>query len=173
MLEALGLTVSQVLIAFLSFVVGFFTRSFTYTAKERADVNQVKFSNARDLAALQHQRFDELMAIFSTYALRVGKPTMMEFAAISRAAQNFLYQQQLIADAILSGRVDTVSRDSTLLPNIIETAERVIPKIYETLQEIAEENGIAYPVEFRRENYENIYAVVEKFGGAIRRGGND
>ncbi|MGA9580941.1 MAG: hypothetical protein WBR13_03095 [Allosphingosinicella sp.] len=158
------LTVLQIGTAVLSFLAGFLVRGFTYTAKERADVQQRNFVNARELAGLQQDRFNELSVALEAYAAEKGKPTVKDFAAISRAAQNYLYQQQITADAILSDKVDAVSRDNTLMPRLIDTAEKTIPKLYVTLHDIAKANDLIYPIEFKRENYESIYAAVEKFG---------
>jgi hypothetical protein len=171
MLESIlaQITTGQVAIAFVSFMAGFLVRTFVFTAKERADYRQDNFVNAKEFAAAQQTAFNDLMIAFETYATTDGKPTVKEFAAISRAAQNYLYQQQLTADAILSGKVDPVSRDNTLMPKLIETTERVIPRIYETLHKIAQRNSLDYPIEFKRENYESIYAAVEKYGSAVRR----
>jgi hypothetical protein len=160
---------AQVALACASFGVGYFVRSYTLSAKERSDVNQVAFVNAKELASLQNQRFNELMETFAEYAGASDKPTVKEFAALNRVAQDYLYQQQLTADAILSGKVDKVTRDNTLMPKLVETAERIIPKVYATLHDIADQNGIDYPIDFKRENYESIYSAVEKYGRLDRR----
>lgn len=131
---------------------------------ERANLGQLKSQRAADLANLQNERTVELLTALAEYSQRSGRPTLSEFLTISAAANKFLYQQKVVADAVLADRVDATSRDNTLVPSLIETAERLIPKIYETLKEIAEKNNLPYPDDFKRENYEGIYSAVERCG---------
>lgn len=152
----------------VTFIAGILTRHFTMSKAERHNDANVKFNLAKDLAKSSNEASAALLNAFAKYADNSGKPTVSEFVEISGAARTFLYQQKLIADAILSGRVDPVSRDETLIAELTDTAERTIPQVYDTLRDIAERNDLPYPSQFRRENYGSIYAAVEKYGRGTR-----
>ncbi|MGY2847710.1 hypothetical protein ACVIWU_002412 [Bradyrhizobium sp. USDA 4509] len=64
----------------------------------------------------------------------------------------------------MADQVDRQSRDMTLVPRIVEAVNANLPSYYRTLQNIATRNGFAYSGELRRENYEAMYAVAEKYG---------
>lgn len=156
---------SQVWLPILTFFLGFFARTFVMSAADRAANKRAKFDLAKKLADDQniaYQRLIEALAKFTKS--KKSKPTLDDFIAISGPAQNYLYQQKATADAILAGMVDTQSRDGTFIPKLTETAEKLIPKIYETLKNIADKNNIHYPDQFDRDNYKSIFDVVEKYG---------
>ncbi|MGY4418656.1 hypothetical protein ACVWY2_001081 [Bradyrhizobium sp. JR6.1] len=77
---------------------------------------------------------------------------------------NYFQQQKIISNAILADQVDRQSRDLTLVPRIVEAVNANLPSFYRVLQNIAARNGFAYSGELRRENYEAMYAVAEKYG---------
>jgi hypothetical protein len=151
----------------VTFFLGAALTRLTMSKAERANLGQLKSQRAADLANLQNERTVELLTALTEYSQRSGRPTLSEFLTISAAANKFLYQQKVIADAVLSDRVDATSRDNTLVPSLKETAERLIPRIYETLKDIAEKNSLPYPDDFKRENYEGIFAAVEKYGNLL------
>lgn len=151
----------------LTFIAGALLSRFTMSKAERTSSLQVKSQQAAALAGLQNDRSIELMTALAAYARKKTKPTLKDFLSVSSAANRFLYQQKVIADAIMAGTVDPVSRDNTLMPSLIETAERLIPRIYGDLKEIAEKNKLPYPDDFKRENYEGIYSAVEKYGDCV------
>jgi len=64
----------------------------------------------------------------------------------------------------LSGRVDNNARDNTLVPSIVQTVNKSLPAFYKTLQSIAQKKNFEYHGELRREDYESLYRVVEKYG---------
>lgn len=147
-----------------TFIAGALLTRLTLSKAERLTLGQLKSQRAADLANLQNERTIELLQALTEYSETKGAPTLREFLSISSASNKFLYQQKVIADAVLADTVDSTSRDNTLVPSLIETAERLIPKIYETLKVIANKNSLPYTDTFKRENYEGIFSAVEKYG---------
>lgn len=149
----------------IMFILGFLTSRFTMSKTDRLAAAQTKFSVARELSLNQNTAYQQFAVALAEYASsKKKKPTISDFMKISVAGQNFLYQQRLVADAILSDKVDDVSRDKTLIKSLKDTAERTIPKIYETLKEIADKNGLPQPDQFKKSDYQSIYDAVEKYG---------
>lgn len=155
------------IIPFATFVLGWFGARWTMTKKERKDFEQKLFENGRDLMVAQQDRFQEFAATLAKYINKDGEPTFADFVEISTVGEKLLYQQKIVSDAILSGKVDTKTRDNTLLPSIIETVDRTLPNYYNTLRSIAKRRGFDYEGELRRANYESLYVVVEKYRPSI------
>lgn len=150
----------------ITFIAGVIVSRFTMSRAESVTSDRAKFVLANDMAQAQNEAFLALMAALSEYSAQSGKPTLAEFVAISSKSNSFLYQQKMIANAILSDKLDRVTRDETLIPSLTETAYRIIPKVYETLKSIADKNGLPYPAEFERYNYQSIFSAVEKYASA-------
>lgn len=146
-----------------TFVAGLFATRFTMSKSERFNANQAKFTLTKEMAKARHEAYLELKSALHLYAEQAGKPTLQDFLEISGKAQTYLYQQKLIADAILSDKLDTVSRDETLIPSLCETANKTIPSVYKTLKSIADKNGLPYPDEFERSNYMSIFSAIERY----------
>lgn len=151
-----------------TFLLGFFTSRFTMSKKERADIGQTNFENAKALMEAQNTTFQEFSASLHKYANKKGKPSLTDFFDISTAGEKYFYQQKITCDAILAGKVDNNSRDNTLVPKIRESVERTLPDFYRTLQSIAEKREIEYEGRLVRSNYESLYLVVEKYGSLTR-----
>jgi hypothetical protein len=147
-----------------TFVAGWFGARFTMTKKERRDFEQKQFENGRDLMAAQHEKYREFAMALSQYINKEGEPTLDDFFKIATAGDTYLYQQKIVGDAILSGKVDTLSRDNTLVPSISETVKKTIPQYYQVLQSIAKKRNYEYHGAYKRENYESLISVVEKYG---------
>jgi hypothetical protein len=157
----------NVIVPIITFVCGFFVSRFTLTKKERKDVEQTQFENAKQLMESQHDRFQEFSLALTKYVGKDGEPALDDFYEIATVGERYFYQQKITADAILSGRVDSNSRDSTLVPKITETVEKTLPTFYEVLQKIAKKKHFPYHGKLERRNYESLYAVVEKYGGIV------
>lgn len=152
----------------LTFVLGFFVSRLTMTKKERKDVAQTQFENAKGLMESQHERFREFTTALKKYVDKTDPPTLDDFFEIATIGEKYFYQQRITSDAILAGAVDAVSRDNTLVPGIAETVNKSLPTFYEVLQSIARRKGFEYHGELKREDYESLYLVVEKYGKASR-----
>lgn len=153
----------SVLTHLLTFGLGVLISRFTLSKAERISAGNAAFALTKELVAQQQQAKQKLYQTLSEFGARTGKPTLQEFYEVISAASAYLTQQKIIADAILSNKVDTVSRDGTLVPSLIECAEKTLPSIYDALKDIAENNGLPYPDSFERENYKSIFDVVEKY----------
>jgi len=155
---------SQVWLPILTFFLGFFARTFVMSAADRAANRRAKFELSKKLSDDQNVAYQKLVEALTKFAAKKTKPNLNDFISISAPAQNYLYQQKATADAILAGMVDPQSRDGTFIPKLREKGERLLPKIYETLNGIAQKNGLSYPDQFNRSNYKSIVDAIDKYG---------
>lgn len=114
----------------------------------------------------QHEKFQEFTSALQKYVAKDSEPTFDDFVQIATIGEKYFYQQKITSNAILAGKVDAHSRDSTLVPRLAETVNSNLPAYYRTLQSIAKRKGFPYSGELRRENYESLYAVVEKYSNS-------
>ena len=151
---------------FFTFSVGWFGSRWTMTKKERKDVEQKQFENGKELMLAQRDTFNEFASALKRYAdkRQDGTVSLDDFYNISTIGEKYFYQQRITSDAILLDRVDTQSRDNTLVPSITDAVQRTLPSYYKTLSGIAKKAGFEYSGILRRENYESMYSVVEKYG---------
>lgn len=156
---------SKVWLPILTFFLGFFARTFVMSAADRAANKRAKFELSKKLADDQNAAYQKLMDALTKFASKKTKPKLEDFFSISGPAQNYLYQQKATADAIMADMVDPQSRDGTFVPKLTETADKVIPAVYQKLKEIADKHGLPHTDQFDRANYQSIFDVVEKFGG--------
>jgi hypothetical protein len=155
----------EIWLPILTFLLGFFARTFTLSKADRELNERSKFALSKELADSQNETYQALMRALTEYSAQSSPPSLNDFFTISGPSQNYLYQQKLTADAILAGRVDAQSRDATFVPKLVETADILIPKIYGTLKKIADKHDLPYPDEFDRANYQSIFDAVEKYRG--------
>lgn len=154
----------QFIAPIVTFVAGFFTSRWTMTKKERKDFEQQLFENGRDLMAAQMTAFQEFTTALQKYVNKDGEPTFDDFMSIAMTGEKYFYQQKIVSDAVLANKVDWRSRDNTLVPSVADTVEKALPSYYRHLQSIAKRKGFEFHGELKRENYESMYSVVEKFG---------
>lgn len=148
-----------------TFILGFFASRLTMTRKEKNDVAQANFQNSKELMERQEETYQGYVSAIRGYIDCLDEDGLDHFFNISTLGETYFYQLKIASDAILSGRVDPVARDNTLLPKIREAVSRTLPDHYKTLQEIAKKKGFRYNGHLRRQDYEGIYSLVEKYGG--------
>lgn len=153
----------KVLIPILTFILGFIVSRFTMSMKERKDYEQQLFENGRQLMEAQNSRFQEFSAALHKYVNKAVDPTLDDFFEIATVGEKYFYQLKISSDAILSNKVDPATRDNTLVPAIRDAVQKSLPTFYGTLQSIAKKKAIDYRGELKRENYESMYSVVEKY----------
>ena len=156
---------SKVWLPILTFIAGFLTKTWVMPAADRAAHKRAKFDLSKKLADDQNAAYQGLMTALTQYANKQSKPKLEDFLSISGPAQNYLYQQKATADAILSNMVDPQMRDGTFVPKLTETADKIIPAVYQKLNEIADKHGLPHTDQFDRANYQSIFEVVEKYRG--------
>lgn len=154
----------KVAIPILTFVLGFFASRWTMTKKERKDLEQTEFENGKELMTARFDRFQEFATALAKYSGKASPVTFDDFMEISVVGEKYFYQQKIVSDAILSGKVDGRSRDDTLVPSIKESIEKSLPTFYQVLQAIAAKKGFEYHGKLERKNYESLYRVVEVYG---------
>ena len=153
----------KVLLPVVTFVLGFFASRFTMTLNERKQYELKLFENGKSLMEAQNSRFQEFAAALQKYINKTDTPTLDDFFDISTVGEKYFYQLKISSDAILSGKVDLESRDNSLVPGIKEAVAKSLPTFYTVLQSIAKNRSIAYQGELKRENYESLFTVVEKY----------
>jgi len=156
-------TNASVLIPIMTFILGFLSSRFTMTKKESKDLEQKLFDTAKNLMLSQNDRFQDFSSVLHKYASKQGDSTLDDFYEIATNGEKYFYQLKIISDAILANQVDRLSRDNTLIPKIREAVEKSLPIFYETLQKIAEKNGFNYTGCLKRDNYESLYKVLERY----------
>lgn len=155
----------DVAVPIITFFMGFFASRFTLSKADRLSHEAAQFALSKQMAESQNQAYTRLMQALTKFVNDKDRPpTIDDFFAISGPAQDYLFQQKMVADAILSHQIDAQSRDATFIPKLTETADKVIPTTYATLKKIADKHGLPYPAEFERANYQSIFDAVEKFG---------
>lgn len=155
----------DVIVPIAAFLLGFFASRFTLSKDARLSHESSKFALSKEMAESQNKAYLELMHALTKYVNDKGKERSIDdFFALSGPAQNYLFQQKMVADAILANKIDKQSRNTTFVPKLVETADKIIPKVYENLKKIAERHRLPYPDHFDRANYQSIFDVVEKYG---------
>jgi len=149
---------------FFGGAIGFLATRWTLTKKERLDAEQKLFENGRDLMLAQNARYQEFTNALQKYITKKKDPTFDDFLSIATAGDNYFHQLTIVSNAILAGKVDSHSRDATLVPRIEEAIKSNLPGYYSTLQSIAARKGYEYSGKLQRSQYQAIYAVVEKYG---------
>lgn len=150
-----------------SFVLGLLVPRFWLTKKDRRDLEQKNYENTTRLIEQHDGAYDEYAKAISAYTAAPGVDAGA-FVEIATKGDRYLYQLNLLAAAILSGKVDERVRDEVLFPKVRRAAAETLPDRYATLKEVAEKHGIPYEGELRRSDYGAIYSVVERFGrGAV------
>lgn len=145
-----------------TFVLGFVTSRFTLSKKDRLDHKQRLFQNERELSDRHKAAYDEFQEALRSY---VAAPSIGadDFSRISNTGDNYFRRLKEIAEAMLSENIGEASRRDNFLPLLKEATERTIPSYYDTLHVIAKKQGFNYQGRLRRENYEQIYAAIERF----------
>jgi hypothetical protein len=156
-------TNASVLFPIITFILGFLSSRFTMTKKETKDLEQKLFENSKNLMLAQNDRFQDFSSVMHKYASKQGEPTLDDFYEVSTTGEKYFYQLKIISDAILANQVDKRSRDNTLIPKVREAVEKTLPSFYDTLTKISQKRGLNYTGCLKRENYESLYKVLERY----------
>ena len=103
-------------------------------------------------------------AAISQYADAPSDDDLDHFLAIATTGDSYFNDLKIIADAILANNLDPQARDSTLIPKIKEAVESNLEDHYKTLKNIAKKKGFTFKGTLKRENYQSLYTVLEKYG---------
>lgn len=147
----------------ISFVLGLLVPRFWMTKKESKDVEQANYDNSLRLVELHDIAFTSYSEAIKNYC-DAHEANFEIFNNISVSGVKYFYQVSIACDAILSDKVDRQIRDNTLMPKIRDVASRTLVSHYDILQKIAKKKNFTYSGKLRREDYQGIFAVVEKFG---------
>lgn len=154
---------SKVVVPLVTFALGFFVSRLTMTKAERAEHKHRMFKETKTLLKEQEALFNDLTGALKKY-IDSEEPTFDNFYDISTAGERYLYGKKILADAILTNSVEPLVRDETFVPQIVDCANSLLPRIYSALQDIADKQGFAYEGELDRKKYQSIFTVAEKYG---------
>lgn len=147
----------------VTFVLGWFGSRWSLSKKERKDLEHRKYEISKNLMVDQHARFQEFTSCLNEY-LQAEQATSDLFVKIATSGERYFYQQKITANAILSDQVDAHARDNTLVPKIEEAVHKNLPNYYDVLCRVAKRSGFTFEGKLKRENYEELYRVIEKYG---------
>jgi len=146
------------------FVAGFAVSRLTMSKAERKAHQQRLYENGKEHRKARDERSHDFQAALKAYILKVEPADLEDFHSISRAGELYFGELRMIADAILGKKIDDQVRDNTFVPDIVEALQKTIPAYYEELRRVADKIGVPFSGEFRRENYQSLVEVAEKFG---------
>ena len=147
----------------LTGLAGWFGNQFWMSKKDRKDLEQKNYENAKSLRDDHDKAYDAYTKALADFDA-ASNADLTNFVEIARAGDQYFLQLNFLCAAIMSGKVDASVRDDVLLAKINAAAIRTLPDHYKTLAHISKKHGFSYPSKFRREDYIAIYSVVEKYG---------
>ena len=169
MWELLGTPAATAIISASTFVVGgvagFLSHSLVSTPAERQQQRQRLYENGRHHKEMRAKLYGEFTTAIRNYISKKNSGATLsldDFQRVSTAGDLYFNELQMSADAILAKSIDKHSRN-TLVTAIVEALQKNIPLYYETLQKIAERIGAEYNGKFKRQNYESMFQVSEKY----------
>ncbi len=144
---------------------------FTLSKAEKVQLGQQAFLNANELRKSKEVRFLAFSTELGNCIRRKNGGEQIafdDFMRLSTTGTLYFEELKIIADAILSGKLDCTSRDSNFIPAIHEALAKVLPAYYEELEKVARRLDIPYSAKFDERNYESLLKVAEKFGAPRR-----
>lgn len=148
----------------LGSVTGFLTSRFTRTKAEGDLQRQRLYDNGERLVREKDAKYQTFVGTMQKVLQKeTSELTLEDFIELSSAADLYFSELRNIANACLSANVTASSRDNNFVPAMRDAVNTSLPKYYEVLPELAKGLGTSYDGELKRENYESIYLVVEKF----------
>lgn len=147
-------------------ICGFIATRLTMTASERSQHRQRIYDNAVKHMQEREKRYVEFCNAMRAYVNKQSSPTLDDFHSIATTGDLYFNELMIVADAILSRNIDRNSRDQNFVPAIVEALQKNIPLYYETLAKIATGLHVPYEREFKRSNFESLFAVAERYASS-------
>lgn len=151
----------------LGILIGFITSRFTMSKSEKRNYEQRIYQNGIDHRSKKEALYLAFISAISTYNKRKRsgeKPDLDCFLAIATAGDRYFGELRMIADAIISNKIDKATRNNTFVPDIVEALQKNLSLYYETLQIIAVEIDHEYSGKYEPSNYQSLISVSEKYG---------
>ena len=152
-----------------TFILGWLVSRYTLTKTDKKKLEQEYFRNSQELRQNHDTLYREYAEAIRAYTECDGEPTFAQFYEIAVKGDRYFGHMNVVADAILSDKVDRQIRDSTFVPGICKAASVSLPRHYDVLQAIAKKKGFSYSGELDRTNFGSLYAVAEKYGHECER----
>ena len=146
-------------------LVGFLSRPFIMSKKERIEADQIGYSNARDLMRENNTNFKTFLSALDDYIAKTdsGKLVTSDFAALASVADKYFTELNLAASAVLDGRLSKHMRENSFMPLFLDAVQKSLPAYYRVMERSSKSLKLSWGGKLRRENYAGIYDVVEKF----------
>lgn len=162
--EAVSVIASDAFKIVGGFVGGFLVSRLTMSKAERKQHQQRLYENSREHRSRKEERYLAFSNALHAYVEKKGRGDLKDFHHIATSGELYFGELRMIADAILGGKVDRDARDNTFVPDIVDALQKSIPAYYAALMEISTNIGASYSGVFKRENYESLYRVAERYG---------
>lgn len=153
----------NVVVAIITFVLGFLVSRFTMSKKKKKDHKAMLQESSNRMSQEIASKFGEFTFALKKYIDRKGKPKFEDFYDIATKGEIYFAQVRALCDSIISSNIDKQSIKNTHFPLVKELVENVLPEYYETLKDISQKRDFEFDGELKRENYESIYKVYEKY----------
>lgn len=155
--------IAKIVVPVVTFILGYLFSRLTMTKKEQKDYQARLQDHSNTLLGSLFEHFQVFASALAEYGSKSGPPTLQEFHAISVSGEGYFVQLKMICDSILSENIDGRAIGNTHRQYVRDAVEKVLPEYYSTLQEIAMKFGLPFSGELKRENYESVFAVYERF----------
>ncbi|MCK5214198.1 MAG: hypothetical protein KAR05_02450 [Candidatus Omnitrophica bacterium] len=143
----------------LVFIGGFLSRKFTLTKKEKIDHSAKLQETSNKLNDALNNKYQIFTLALNNYININKNPDGNDFYKIATTGDSYFEQIRSICDSVLSENVDKNTVKNTFIPKIVETIEKILPKYYETLQEIAKKQSLNFDGKLEEKKYKSIYEV--------------
>lgn len=160
----------KIAIPALTFVVGgicgFIATRFTMPADKREELKDRRHQIGVSHQAEKDKAYAAFCNALKRYIDKADEPSLDDFFDVSTTGDLYFSRLKIMADAVITGNVDTYSRDNNFVPDICEAIEKTIPAYYDALAKISARIGSPYTGRFERRGYESLFIVAEKYGAS-------
>ena len=153
----------EIVVPIVTFLLGALISRLTMTKKEQKDYQARLQEYSNTLLRSLVDQYQQFTSALADYGSKNDPPSLREFHAISVSGEGYFMQLKMICDSILSENVDSQAIGNTHRQIVKDAVEKILPEYYSTLQEIAKKCDFPYSGELKRENYESVYAVYDRF----------
>jgi hypothetical protein len=153
----------NILMPILTFMAGWVLARFTLSKVDRLTLEQEYYKNTQDLRQKHETLYTEYTAAIQLYTTSTDTVGYQLFCDIAVKGDRYFGNMCIIADAIMSGKINIHIRDNTFCPAIAKAATVSLPQHYKILKKIAEKHDFQYSGKLERSVYKSLYAVAEKY----------
>jgi len=149
-------------ITLLSGLLGIIISRFLFTKKEKFDVNQKKTENQIAFSKEISEKYAAYAKALEVY-LKKKKKTFNAFMEIAVKGDLYFEALRNVANSLNTGTLSEKTFKEHFLHDIENTALKLLPLHYDTLQKIAKESKFDYGGKLAVKNYKDIYNCALKY----------